>query len=52
MFVFVIVFLISYISLKQGVGVLDIMPYRIEDMIVMGFSVLGVFKSVVEVSRR
>ncbi len=52
MLIFFITFLLAFISLGQGAGILGIMPYRFEDPIVMGFSVLGMIKSIYENHRR
>lgn len=46
--VFFIVFLLSYINFKQGIGMLNIMPIKIENKIIMGFSVVGILKSLYE----
>ena len=46
--VFFIIFLLSYISLQQGRGMLNIMPTNIENKIIMGFSVLGMIKALYE----
>jgi hypothetical protein len=52
MLVFFIIFLLSFVSMGQGTGILGIMPYRYEDPVVMGFSVLGIVKSIYENHRR
>jgi len=47
--VFFLIFVYAYISYRLGTGVIDIMPPKTEDAIVMGFSVLGIFKSIYEI---
>jgi len=48
---FAIVFLLAYLALRTGYGILNIMPPVAENMIVMVFSVLGVAKSVLELAK-
>jgi hypothetical protein len=49
MIVFLIVFAVAYICQRLGVGMLNIMPREVENLIVMGFSVLGMGKCLWEV---
>jgi hypothetical protein len=45
---FLIIFLLGFINIQQGVGMLNIMPAKIENQIIMGFCVLGILKSIFE----
>lgn len=47
--VFLIVFVITFISIKSQQGVLGIMPYEAEDYSVMFLSVLGMIKCLYEI---
>lgn len=49
MLIFLIVFSIAYVCERLGVGILNIMPRDVENMVVMGFSVLGMGKCLWEV---
>jgi hypothetical protein len=49
MLIFLIVFSIAYVCERLGVGILNIMPIDVENMVVMGFSVLGMGKCLWEV---
>jgi hypothetical protein len=49
MLIFLIVFSIAYVCERLGVGILNLMPKDVENMVVMGFSVLGMGKCLWEV---
>lgn len=46
--IFLLVFLLSYASLRAKTGVIGIMPYYIEDWLVMVLSTLGIIEAVIE----
>jgi hypothetical protein len=49
--VFLLVFLYSFVSLKSGSGVIDIMPYQAEDWSMMALSIVGIFSSLFHIVR-
>ena len=48
MSVFFIVFMLAFICTRLDMGILNIMPYRTENAVVMGFAILGIVKSIFE----
>jgi len=44
--VFFLAFAIGFISFQMSVGVLGIMPFKIEDSVVMALSIAGMARSV------
>jgi hypothetical protein len=49
--IFLVIFLLSYVSLKTGSGMINIMPYQAEDYSFMLLSLIGILKSVFELMR-
>jgi len=48
---FMMFFMLGYVSLKLQTGSLNIMPHQVENPIIMGFSVLGMLKSLFEMRK-
>jgi len=49
MIVFLLTFMLGYLGLKTGTGILNIMPVTAENFSIMFLSVLGMFKSIYEI---
>jgi hypothetical protein len=50
--IFLLIFLMGYVSLKSGTGIVNIMPPSAEAWSFMILSAIGVFKSFAEIVRR
>jgi len=45
MLLFMIIFLLAYVSMKLNAGLLNIMPVTFENPVIMVFSILGILRS-------
>jgi hypothetical protein len=48
---FLIIFLLSYINILQGEPMLNIMPVKIENQIIMCLCVLGILKTIFDMRK-